>query len=277
MISVAQKPAQALRIGISACYFHADPQRAVFKGKTLFYLEQSLVHWVQSAGVLTYLIPPVAQGVETFPTLSLESYVEDLDGLVLHGGADVSPKSYGEEPLRPEWSGDFVRDCYEISLVQHFLKAGKPILGICRGAQLLNVALGGTLYQDISLQRPEALVHRNWDIYDKNIHEIEFTKNSNLSRVYKENVKVNSIHHQGIKILGRELTAEARSLPDGIVEAIRYQGNSYAFAVQWHPEFQVPEFHPEHDHALYESLADGRPILEEFLAAVIKKKGNVRQ
>jgi putative glutamine amidotransferase len=270
----ARKPAQTLRLGISACYFHADPLRPVFKGKTLFYLEQSLVHWVQSSGAVTYLIPPVAQAAGGFPTASLESYVNDLDGLVLHGGADVSPKSYGEEPLRPEWGGDYVRDCYEISLVQHFLKAGKPILGICRGAQLLNVALGGTLYQDITLQLPGSLVHRNWDIYDKNIHEIEFAKNSNLSQFYNGNVKVNSIHHQGIKILGRELVAEARSLPDGIVEAIRYQGNSYAFAVQWHPEFQVPEFHPAHDRALYENLADGRPILEEFLAAVKKKKGD---
>src|SRR5258708_37572975 len=96
----------ALKIGFSACFFHADASRPIFKGKTLLYMEESLAHWVMSEGDLAYMIPIPAQ--KGGPTLA--SLVEPLDGLVLQGGSDVSPQSYGEAPLDPAWNGDFVRD-----------------------------------------------------------------------------------------------------------------------------------------------------------------------
>src|SRR5580693_1998727 len=97
-----------LKIGLSACFFHADPKRPVFKGKTLLYLEQSLARWVMAQGALAYLIPSPAPG----PGVDLAALAGPLDGLVLQGGSDVAPGSYKEEALKPEWSGDAVRDLY---------------------------------------------------------------------------------------------------------------------------------------------------------------------
>ncbi|MEQ1876248.1 MAG: gamma-glutamyl-gamma-aminobutyrate hydrolase family protein, partial [Bdellovibrionia bacterium] len=183
-----------LRIGFSSCFFHDDPTRAIFKGKTLQYLEQSIAHWITAqAGVLAYLIPL------PHPSRQVDDWVADLDGLVLQGGSDVSPKSYGEAALKPEWSGDYIRDQYEIELLKKFMEADKPVLGICRGAQLMNIAFGGTLYQDIGAQIPESLVHRNWNIYDQNFHDIELVKGGYFAKLYgKEKAKVNSVHPQAV-------------------------------------------------------------------------------
>jgi len=139
------------------------------------------------------------------------------------------------------------------------------VLGVCRGAQVINVALGGTLYQDLGTQAPHALNHRNWAIYEENCHATSFVPGSGLARLYpgKTLVKTNSIHHQALKELGRDLVVEAYSEPDRIVEAIRYTGPAYVFAVQWHPEFHAPD-NP--------SFVDDTPILDEFLAAAAQHK-----
>lgn len=235
-----------LKIGLSACFFHADPKRPIFKGKTLQYIEQSLARWVMAEGALAYMIPSPAPD----SPVTLADLVTPLEGLVLQGGSDVSPKSYGEQALKPEWEGDYIRDQYEIALVNEFRAQGKPVLGICRGAQLLNVAFGGTLNQDIKTQVPGALEHRNWDIYDQNFH--------GLKLISGEVTRVNSVHHQAVRDLGKGLRAEAWSQPDGLVEAIRAEKGPYCFAVQWHPEFQDPKD---------DSLFDGRIFLREFLRA----------
>ena len=186
---------------------------------------------------------------------------------MLMGGSDVCPETYGEKALKPEWNGDRVRDDYEIALLRAFVSGGKPVLGLCRGAQVINVALGGTLYQDIATQVPRALNHRNWAIYEKNCHATSFAPGSGLAHLYPgiEVTKTNSIHHQAVKDLGRDLTVEAWSEPDRIVEAIRYKGSGYLFAVQWHPEFHAP------DDA---SFVDDTPILDEFLAAAAQHKAD---
>jgi len=208
-----------------------------------------------SEGALAYLIPNVSKNLP----ISLRDLARELDGLVLSGGSDVSPRSYRESAIRPEWEGDYVRDCYEIELVREFLDQEKPVLGICRGAQLINVAFGGTLYQDIKTQLPNALIHRHWEIYDQNVHTITFEKQSQLQRLYPDTkaAKVNSVHHQAIKDLGKDLLIEARSLEDGLIEAIRLNSPTYCMALQWHPEFHDPSD---------PTLLDGKPILREFLA-----------
>jgi putative glutamine amidotransferase len=183
-----------------------------------------------------------------------------LDGLVLQGGADVAPESYGEKPLTPEWSGDRIRDRYEIDLFNAFVAAGKPVIGICRGCQLINVALGGTLFQDIPTQITHAISHRDADLYERALHEVSLVQGSRLSKLYPNTqlAKINSIHHQAVKDLGRDLSVEAVGIPDGIVEAIRWRGPSYVFGMQWHPEFlSLAE--------LDKSQLDGAPILNEFL------------
>ena len=244
----------ALKIGLSACFFHADPSRPLFKGKTLLYMEQSMAHWIMREGALVYLIP----ADEPQAVRKLKDLLSPLDGLVLQGGADVAPENYGETPLRPDWGGDRIRDQYEIDLVKICLDTKMPILGICRGAQLLNVALGGTLYQDIQTQVPQARVHRDWDIYDANHHEITIEPNSRLEKLYPKtkSAKVNSIHHQSVRKLGNQLKIEAKSTDDGIVESISFTGDSFAMATQWHPEF-----HPTTDPSYF----DGRPLLQHFL------------
>lgn len=247
------------RIGISACFFHPDPDRLIFKGKTLLYLEQSMATWVQSGGAITYLIPTV-----TAPgPITVADYVADLDGLLLHGGADVCPRTYGEEPLRPEWEGDEIRDRYELELIRAFHDAGKPVLGICRGAQLLNVAFGGTLWQDQREQGATERLHRSQELYDRNLHTVDLVPGTTLAAHYpgQSAVLVNSVHHQAIRELGTGLVVEARSSDDGIVEAIRLDDPQGRFVagVQWHPEF----FAGVDDG----SMLDNTPILADFLAA----------
>jgi putative glutamine amidotransferase len=250
-----------VRIGISACFFHADPQRSVFKGKTLQYIEQEMAHWVMQEDAMALMIPsPEGLSRRAGSRLSVADYARELDGLVLMGGSDVSPESYGETPLEPDWMGDRVRDTYEIALLRAFVAAGKPVLGVCRGLQVINVAFGGTLYQDLATQLPGALDHRDWDIYDRNCHATSIVAGSGLARLYPglTVTKTNSVHHQAIKDLGRDLVVEARSEPDHVVEALRWQGPSHVFGVQWHPEF-----HDRGDRSFFDDTA----LLNDFLAA----------
>lgn len=221
------------KIGISSSFFHHDITRPIFKGKRLLYTEESMVHYVMDTGNFPILIPT------TNNNLSVSDIVTEIDGLVLQGGSDVSPKSYNETPMRPEWSGDYFRDRYEIELIQECNKQNKPIFGICRGMQIINVAYGGSIYQDINTQNKDAIIHRDWDIYDQLFHEINIEDNSILKGlVQKDIARVNSIHHQAIKELGENLVIEAVSSSDGIVEAIRLESDSiFVYGVQWHPEF----------------------------------------
>ncbi len=258
--------ANRLKIGLSACFSHADPTRSLFTGKTLQYVEQSIAHWIMSAGAMVVMVP-CPTGETQRGDVDVSHYAEWLDGLVMHGGADVWPGSYGEEPLHEAWHGDRVRDLYDTALVEAFQKVGKPIFGICRGLQLLNVAHGGTLYQDISTQRPGALVHRDAVKYDHNYHEIDVVPGSRMAQMYPGTQRglVNSIHHQAIKDLAPGFEVEAWSNPDGVIEAIRRKtdaGQSYVAAVQWHPEFRKPD----------SETMDDAPILQDFLMAVVAAK-----
>jgi putative glutamine amidotransferase len=138
---------------------------------------------------------------------------------------------------------------------------------VCRGLQLLNVAFGGTLYQDINTQVPASFVHRDAITYDLNYHSVDIVPGSRLSQLYPgvERVRVNSIHHQAIKDLAPEFQAEATSASDGLVEAIRRKdpGKSYIAAVQWHPEFHTAE----------SNTIDDAAMLMDFLDAVGAVRG----
>jgi putative glutamine amidotransferase len=182
--------------------------------------------------------------------------------------------------MRPEWRGDRIRDEYEIALLRAFIAAGKPVLGICRGLQVINVAFGGTLYQDIATQVPAAIEHRNRRLYDQNFHTVEVVPGTRLAELYPHpgftapdrplpHQVVNSVHHQSIKDLAPYFNVEARCPNDGVIEAIRYDPTrgpvkSYLAAVQWHPEFH------DWNNA---SILPGDPLLAEFLNAARAARG----
>jgi len=195
--------------------------------------------------------------------MRLADYVGALDGLVLQGGTDLSPLSYGEEPLSPEWAGDRVRDAYEMELLHEFMEAGKPVLGICRGLQLINVALGGSLHQDIPSLVAGAIAHEAPE-YDRHSHPVQFTEGGLLARLYPEQTggQVVSIHHQAVKVLGKDLAVEA-SAADGMVEALRWTGKGFVVGLQWHPEFHTPG---------KGELLDGEPLLQAFLDEAKKRR-----
>ncbi|HEY2629647.1 MAG TPA: type 1 glutamine amidotransferase [Usitatibacter sp.] len=252
-----------LKIGVSARLLYPDPSRTFLPTKSVQYLEQSAANWVMSGEVLTFMIPELTIATPHMPkTLRARDYVNALDGLLLQGGADMSPRSYGEAPINPKrWGGDEVRDQYEIELFREFVEQGKPVFGICRGHQVINVALGGKLFQDLATQRGDAsALHRDDTKYDHNFHSIRILAGTWLSRIYPgvNSQQVNSIHHQAIKELANGLVAEAMSEPDGIIEAVRWEGPSFVMGVQWHPEFVDPA-NP--------ALIDSRPLLAAFLSA----------
>lgn len=263
--SVTSDSPRPLRIGISARLMHEPPAELGFHNKRLQYLEQSIAHWIIRHGALAFMVPAVdAESVRVERALSIGCYVDALDGLVLQGGADVSPTSYGQEPIDPRWQGDPVRDRYELALLREFLRQRKPVIGICRGCQLLNVALGGTLYQDIATQLPQARPHVDNDLYDDLYHEVSLVPGSALDNLYPTDrrLRVTSIHHQAIDRLGDGLEVEARSSEDGIIEAVKWQGPAYARGLQWHPEF----------HADREILLASSPVMLDFLDACAKRR-----
>lgn len=252
-----------LLIGISARIYYPGSQGdlpGVFT-KTLHYLEQSVAHWVLAGHAVAVMIPAVTHdSIVLRSDLKLDDYATSLDGLVLQGGNDVAPQHYGEQPLKPEWAGDAVRDEYEMELINAFMRAGKPVFGVCRGLQLLNVMHGGSLLQDINTQRPQSLEHRALGRYERHFHEVELAPGSRLAELYPGlgRIQANSIHHQGIKDLAPGFVAEAHCPADGMVEAIRKTSGSYVAAVQWHPEFHDPQD---------TSTFDDMPMLRDFLDA----------
>ena len=257
---------EPLKIGLSARLLYPDPRRDFLPTKTVQYLEQSVANWVMSGEVLAFMIPELSLASPHLPAnVAVRDYVDALDGLLLQGGNDIAPETYGETPLNPAWAGDAIRDRYEIALFEEFVRQGKPVFGICRGCQLINVALGGTLYQDIETQLPGKLSHRDDTQYDKVIHSTRILENTWLASMYPSAtvVRTNSIHHQAVKELGRDLVVEARSEPDEIIEAVRWEGESFVLGVQWHPEFMKPGD---------SDLLDGKPMLDAFLCASADRK-----
>ena len=239
-------------IAVSANFLEASWDRPFYKGKPLQYVERSMATWIRSGGALPVILPDLDD------VAALVEGAERLDGLVLTGGADVSPRSYGEEPLREAWAGDAERDAYEIGLLRAFLEMGKPVLGVCRGHQILNVAYGGTLHQDLVEQDAASHVHRDAEVYDRLEHPTRLVEGSWFAELYgvPEGV-TNSVHHQGIKDLGAGLEIGARS-DDGVIEAVRDPAKPFAIGIQWHPEWM--EAHRPGD------LAPA-PLLRAFLDA----------
>jgi putative glutamine amidotransferase len=177
------------------------------------------------------VIVPVAQDRGSLATI-----LDRVQGLVLSGGPDLHPRCYGEEPLGGLGEVDAALDEMELSIAQLALEKDLPLLGICRGIQVLNVALGGTLYQDIPSQVPAGICHTPHADKAVNTHTVQVEPGSMLNRILGEpEIWVNSQHHQALKAVARGLAVTARAR-DGIVEAVELPGRGFVAGVQWHPE-----------------------------------------
>jgi len=224
-----------IKIGVSSCLLYPDKSRDYFAPKTLCYLENDMARFVASEGIIPILLPDVENG-------DLLQICHEMDGFLFQGGSDIAPETYGEEPIHPDkWHGDPYRDQYELKIMDYAVSEQKPILGICRGFQLLNVYFGGTLYQDIDKQHSGSVGHKNKKAYDQLIHTIQFEPGNlfdSIHPIQKERM-VNSIHHQGVKTLGADLEVVATCHEDGMIEAFFWKGSSAGkvIGVQWHPEF----------------------------------------
>lgn len=167
----------------------------------------------------------------------LEQLVHACDGLLFTGGHDINPRLYGQS--RSGKCGTIIeeRDEMETKLFTFSCRENKPMLGICRGIQLFNVMLGGTLYQDVPTERPSPLTHVQKPPYDIPVHEVHIEEGSLLGKIVGESIiSVNSYHHQAIKELAPHCHATAWA-SDGLIEAIEHPDYHYLLAVQWHPEF----------------------------------------
>ena len=162
--------------------------------------------------------------------------LEICDGFIFAGGPDVDPRIYGEVVMDCCGKISAPRDRYELQLISSVLQAGKSMMAICRGVQVLNVALGGTLYQDLPTQKPSEVCHQMTAVSNKTIHRVDILRDTPLYQLLaKDELMVNSYHHQSIKDLGGDLKIAAMS-EDGIVESVYLPTHPFCLGLQWHPE-----------------------------------------
>ena len=201
----------------------------VDEGRERFWMLPGYMAGIARAGGLAVMLPLTGEDVD------IENLVERFDGFLFTGGHDVDPALYGQE--KEGCCGDLCpgRDAMEQKLLKAALAADKPVLGICRGLQLMNAVLGGTLWQDIPTQFPSETNHRMAAPYGRAEHTVQVNPELPFGNL-PLTLGVNSCHHQGIRELAPELKVWAKA-PDGLVEAVYLPGKRYARAVQWHPEF----------------------------------------
>ncbi len=184
---------------------------------------------IKAAGGLPVVLPL------DFSEEDADRIVETCDGFLFTGGQDVSPSLYGMEDATGTIVSSPERDQLEALLLSKALEADKPILGICRGLQFINAFVGGTLWQDLPLQHPSEIVHRQGKPYGVPTHQVKLSGDLQ-TLLGKDILEVNTLHHQAVKDLGNGLIPMAVA-PDGIIEAARLMGKRFVWTVQWHPEY----------------------------------------
>lgn len=201
-------------------------------GHPLTSLQHSYINSIVQAGGLPVLIP------ENLPEEDYLDLYSHLKGILFSGGGDISLEYFNGSEHPRIGEVDKVRDITEITLMRATVNDGKPILGICRGAQVMNVALGGTLYTHIPDQLKSALDHEYpGDLRRVLVHPVNVDKNTRSADIFGETLlNVNSLHHQGLKDIAPGLRAAGHA-PDGLVEVVEIPDHPYAVAVQWHPEW----------------------------------------
>lgn len=195
--------------------------------KYILFIKQDYLQAIIAAQGIPVLLPPV-------PIEDIDMQLDMIDGLMIIGGCDVNPLLYHENPLPLLGETDYPRDLYEIALIKKATQKNIPIFGVCRGLQVINVAFGGTLYQDLSYAPQKILLHSQKERRECASHTINIQENSFLYPIFQDRGYVNSFHHQAIDQLGKRLKAVAYS-EDRMIEAIEHISLPIT-AVQFHPE-----------------------------------------
>ncbi|KRO00156.1 gamma-glutamyl-gamma-aminobutyrate hydrolase family protein [Companilactobacillus kimchiensis] len=213
-------------IGISAdVYLGTTP---IINQKLMDFVPRPAVDAVLAAGGIPVSLPYI-------PKEDINSLLEKLDGVIFPGGPDIDPTFMGEEPIPELGVTNRNRDIFEIALIRTAVAKHVPILGICRGAQIINVALGGSIYQDLASQYPgKVLKHHQSSPGEQPTHFISVNRDSKLFKTIGDNIFVNSRHHQAIRNVREGLKVVAKA-SDGVIEGIE-NADASVQAVQWHPE-----------------------------------------
>ena len=198
-------------------------------------MSQRYVRTLTASGAVPWIVPLLDEED------TLKAIYDRLDGVFFPGGVDIDPGSYNEPRTDACGRVDPDRDRTEIMLANWAMRDGKPILAVCRGAQLLSVAAGGSLYQDVTSEYPGAIKHDYWpksgvSTRQDLVHPVKVVPETRLGRILRDDTfLVNSMHHQGIKALPPALLANAFA-PDGLIEGVESRGDEFVLGVQWHPE-----------------------------------------
>lgn len=204
------------------------------------YLSMAYLYAVENAGGIPLVLP------HTKNAEVAQYYAKLCDGFIFSGGPDVDPARYGEAPWYALGSVSQLQDCSDFTYFEPFYESGKPLFGICRGCQALNVMMGGTLYQDISSQFPYAedglrLTHGQAEKGWIKTHEVTAKEDSLIREVYgSERFKVNSFHHQAVKLPAPGMVVTAHAA-DGVIEALESADDRFIVLTQWHPEMLYPQ------------------------------------
>lgn len=243
-------------IGVTMALAMEDHQPEIFPAYRFEFLKQQYYEEIEN---LEAVILPLPNSIHTSNS---GYYIDLIDGLLLVGGEDVGPGLYGEKPSEKLQSVSPRRDNFEREMIIQAVTRKIPILGICRGHQIVNTAFGGSLYQDLSERREQTLDHRQTQQKDfSNKHKIQIEADSHLAKIIgRTEIEVNSGHHQVVRRIPEGLRAVARS-DDGVIEALEGTDDNYILTVQWHPEVEpVDEF----SHKLF----------EDFVREAVKYKGS---
>ncbi|UTC76897.1 gamma-glutamyl-gamma-aminobutyrate hydrolase family protein [Treponema sp. OMZ 799] len=227
-------------IGITGSCLY-EPSAGLFAGYERMYTNTDYVNAVLAAGGVPLMLPIINDEE------AVRQQIENLSGIIIMGGYDVEPHFFNEEPL--SCLGEILpkRDIYELKLIKAAKALKKPILGICRGMQILNVAFDGSLYQDLSLiKRDIQIQHVQKARPQERTHSIKTEANSIMQKVFGKEDMVNSFHHMAVKELAKDFKVTAHA-PDGIVEAIEYTGDGFMMGVQFHPEMTAAVHKPSLD------------------------------
>lgn len=211
------------------------------------FVSDAYIHAIKAANGLPIVLPLVKSKE------AIADYTKLCDGFLFCGGADITPLLFGHEPAKGIGQTDISLDLFQIRLMCSVLHSGKPILAVCRGMQILNVACGGTICQDIDLLEEKSINHMQKSFSRKDIsHKVTFVPKSKLHHILGDFAYTNSFHHQVLDSIGENLIVTGQT-SDGIVEAVEMPSRSFVVGVQWHPE------------SMYETSSGMRALFQAFI------------